>query len=93
MRQAQQRQYQPRSEHYETKLRSPHDRFSAAIRIELCENRGDVKFGSVEGDSHLTCDRFVGGTVCHRSKDFELAGRQPRAGRIVAVEYLISKRG
>ena len=67
--------FRPRSEHHETELRSPRDRFSPAVRIELGENGGDVKLGGVEGDSQPTCDRFVGGTVCHRCKDFELAGR------------------
>jgi hypothetical protein len=63
------------SKHHETKLRSPRDRFSPAVRIELGENGGDVKLGGVKRDSQSTCDRFVGGAVCHCCKDFKLAGR------------------
>ena len=63
------------SKHHETKLCSPRDRFSPAVRIELGENGGDVKLGGVKRDSQPTCDRFVGGAVCHRRKDFELTGR------------------
>src|ERR1700676_3817074 len=36
------------SKHHETKLRSPRDRFSPAVRIELGENGGDVKLGGVK---------------------------------------------
>ena len=63
------------SEHYETALSSPRDGFSAAVRIELFQNGGDVKLGSVKRDSKSTRNRFVGGSVCHRRQDFELAGR------------------
>ena len=63
----------PRSEHYQTELCRSRDGFSPAVRIELGENGGDVKLGSVEGDSQPTCDCFVGGAVCHRRQDFELA--------------------
>jgi hypothetical protein len=63
------------SEHYKTELSSPRDGFSPAVRIELCENGGDVKLGGVEGDSQSTCDRLVGGTVCHCCKHFEFARR------------------
>jgi hypothetical protein len=34
-----------------------------------------VKLGGVEGDSQSTCDRLVGGTVCHCCKHFEFARR------------------
>jgi hypothetical protein len=39
-----------RSKYYETELCGPCDRFSPAVRIELGENRGDRKLGSMEGD-------------------------------------------
>jgi hypothetical protein len=80
------------SKHHETKLCSPRDRFSPAVRIELGENGGDVKLGGVKRDSQSTCDRFVGGAVCQRCKDFELAGRQQCADSVIAIEHLISIR-
>jgi hypothetical protein len=63
------------SEHYQTALSSPRDGLSPAVGIELCENGGDVKLCGVEGDSQSTCDRLVGGTICHCGKHFELARR------------------
>jgi len=39
------------SEHYETELSSPGHGFSPAIRTELFQNGGDMKLGSMKGDS------------------------------------------
>ena len=47
----------------------------------------------VEGDVQPARDRFVGGAVRHGGKHFKLAGRQPRAARVIAVGHLISRRG
>ena len=61
------------SKHHKSELCSPCDRFSPTVRIELGENGGNMKLGGVKRNSQSTCDRFVGGAVCHRCKDFDLA--------------------
>jgi hypothetical protein len=40
-----------RSQHYQTEMGSPRDRFSATVGIELGEDRRDMELGGVERDS------------------------------------------
>ena len=40
-----------RSQHYQTEMGSPRDRFGATVGIELGEDRRDMELGSVERDS------------------------------------------
>jgi len=39
------------SQHYQTEMGSPRDRFGATVGIELGENRSDMELGGVKRDS------------------------------------------
>jgi hypothetical protein len=54
------------SEHHDAKLGGLKNSFGPGLRLELFENRGNVKLHRMKGNPKATSDLLVGKAICHR---------------------------